>query len=561
MVKHSVDFALIRGLRVTRRIRAALRRTALRPTAHRLTALSAGLSALLAAGTTLAQDAPAATTEADKPVAATEEQPPAADATTAGTDPAADATADASASADTSASATSDAVVDTSGGGGLFEAAAAGEITSGSSVSETPKRFEFSGYVRGDAFMGKIPEYRQGYMQAAYGEMSLQLQTTRTEYGDAYAETRLRYGMMGGNTKYEAELREGYVNAYLGPVDVRLGQQIIVWGKADGFNPTNNLTPTNLSIRSPHDEDRRVGNFASRMFLNLDPIRIEGVWVPLYRAVELPPFTYPKYVVEGSTTYPKPEFLRSTYAGKLHLNLSAIDMSFSYLYGYALLPGLTLQKLTSGADEIPPGGEPEVRVSRTAYKQHVIGFDFSTTLGESFGLRGEAAYRKPLHYQRLLEAPRPDVQYTLGLDTSFGPVMVIAQYLGRYTFDWQKDGPESPSDTDQLWTTGSAGAQPQVLEALAGTNQMLFQQLAEIQHLASLRLSWTGMHEALTVSALGLMNFTTKEWAAVPKLGYRLDDTILLSLGGEIYSGPPGTLLGLIDSVLSAGYAELKVFY
>lgn len=470
------------------------------------------------------------------------------------------AEADVAASVEASAADTSGVVVDTSGGGGLFEAASAGELSTDNSGGGTPQRYELSGYVRGDAFMGKIPEYRQGYLQAAYGEMSLQLRTKRTEYGDAFAEARLRYGMQGGDPRYETELREGYVNAYLGPVDIRLGQQIIVWGKADGFNPTNNLTPTNLSIRSPHDDDRRVGNFASRVFLNMEPVRLEGVWVPLYRAVELPPFQYPKYVVEGSTTYPKPEFLRGTYAGKLHINLPSIDASVSYLYGYALLPGLTLQQLTSG-DNIPVGGQPEVRISRTAYKQHVIGFDFSTTLGESFGLRGEAAYRMPLHYERLIEAPRPDVQYTLGVDTTLGSVSVIAQYLGRYTLDWQKDGPETAGDPEDLWTNSAANAEPEVVNALAGTNQMLFQQLAEIQHLASLRLAWTGMHEALTVSALGLVNVTTKEWAALPKLGYKLDDTILLSLGGEIYSGPPDTLFGWIDSVLSAGYVELKVFF
>lgn len=464
------------------------------------------------------------------------------------------------AGADASVTTADDTVVDTSGGGGLFEAASAGELTTDSAGGGSSQRYELSGYVRGDAYMGKIPEYRQGYMQAAYGEMSLQLRTKRTEYGDAFAETRFRYGMQGGEARYEGELREGYVNAYLGPVDIRLGQQIIVWGKADGFNPTNNLTPTNLSIRSPHDDDRRVGNLASRVFLNMEPVRLEGVWVPLYRAVELPPFEYPTYVVEGSTTYPKPEFLRGTYAGKLHLNLPAVDASVSYLYGYALLPGLTLQQLTSG-DQIPVGGEPEVRISRTAYKQHVIGFDFSTTLGESFGLRGEAAYRMPLHYERLIEAPRPDIQYTLGLDTNLGSVSLIAQYLGRYTFDWQKDGPETPGDTDQLWTNAPSAAEPDVLNALAGTNQMLFQQLAQVQHLASLRVAWTGMHDALSLSALGLVNVTTREWAAMPKLGYKLDDTILLSLGGEIYSGPPDTLFGWIDSVLSAGYVELKVFF
>lgn len=452
----------------------------------------------------------------------------------------------------------SDPVVDTSEGVGLFEAASSGELTS--DVGESSRRYDISGYVRADAFMGKIPDYRQGYMQAAYGELSLQVRTKRTEYGDAYAETRFRYGMQGGDPKHEMELREGYVNAYLGPVDLRLGQQIIVWGKADGFNPTNNLTPTNLSIRSPHEDDRRVGNFASRMFINMEPVRLEGVWVPMYRAVELPPFSYPRYVGEGSPTYPKPEFLRGTYAGKLHLNLASVDASISYLYGYGLLPGLTLQQLTSG-DAIPTGGQPEVRVSRTAYKHHVIGFDFSTTLGESFGLRGEAAYRRPLHHERLLEAPRPDVQYTLGLDTNFGALSVIAQYLGRYTFDWQKDGPQTPGDPERLWTNSIANAEPEVLTALAGTNQMLFQQLAQVQHLASLRLAWTGMHDSLTVSALGLVNVTTHEWAALPKLSYKLDDTILLSVGGEIYSGPPDTLFGWIDTVLSAGYTELKVFF
>ena len=34
-------------------------------------------------------------------------------------------------------------------------------------------------------------------------------------------------------------------------------------------------------------------------------------------------------------------------------------------------------------------------VSRTAYDQQVIGFDFSTALGDVLTLRGEAAYRRP----------------------------------------------------------------------------------------------------------------------------------------------------------------------
>src|SRR5690606_2071909 len=122
------------------------------------------------------------------------------------------------------------------------------------------------------------------------------------------------------------------VNGYFGPIDLRIGQQIIVWGKADGFNPTNNLTPTDLRVRSPQEDDRRVGNFATRVYLNMNPIRLEGVWVPLYKPVELPEnLNYPRYVVVGESDFPAPEFLRGTWASKLHLLFGSFDASFSYL--------------------------------------------------------------------------------------------------------------------------------------------------------------------------------------------------------------------------------------
>jgi hypothetical protein len=96
---------------------------------------------------------------------------------------------------------------------------------------------------------------------------------------------------------------------------------------------------------------------------------------------------------------------------------------------------------------------------------------------------------------------------------------------------------------------------------VARRNQSLFQQLAEMQHLASLRLEWLTLHETLSLSAIGLMNFTTKEWAAFPKAEYKVTDGMTATVGGEIYAGPEGTLFGLIAAPLSAGYAELKVAF
>jgi hypothetical protein len=424
--------------------------------------------------------------------------------------------------------------------------------------------WDLNGYVRGDLFMGKVPGFQQGHIKAGYGELALQLRVKqeRQGYGDAYAELRLRHGQQGARRDLFVDLREAYVNAYLGPVDFRLGHQIIVWGRADAINPTNNLTPLDLRIRSPVEDDRRLGNMGARAFLNLTPVRIEGVWMPLYRSVEFPDIPFPRYVVAGDPDFPEPEWVNGLWAGRVHLELAAFEMSGSYLYGYAPFPGLALQDFTAGVDP------PEVRISRTAYKHHVAGFDFSTALGEVLAVRGEAAYRRPIDYENRIYAPRPDVQYVLGVDRGFGPVHVIVQYLGRYVFDWQREtGPETPVDPGELvrFQTLTPLLQQAITDAinedLAARNQVIFSQTAEVQHLASLRLEWLTLHEALSLSALGMVNFTTEEWLVYPKLRYQLTDRMSTYVGAEIYVGPDGTLLGLIDELMSAGYAELRYSY
>jgi hypothetical protein len=85
------------------------------------------------------------------------------------------------------------------------------------------------------------------------------------------------------------DVREAYVNAYLGPLDLRLGKQIIVWGRADLLNPTSNLTPVDFHSRSPIEDDRRIGNLGARAFLRFSPVRLEGAWLPTYAATQMPP--------------------------------------------------------------------------------------------------------------------------------------------------------------------------------------------------------------------------------------------------------------------------------
>jgi len=441
--------------------------------------------------------------------------------------------------------------------GGLFEQSQASAAAAAGTGADA---FKLSGYVRGDMFVGKVPGASQGEIKAGYGEAALIARTKKGTYGDGFAELRLRYGMQS-ETQQQAvmDVREAYVNTYLGPLDIRMGKQIIVWGRADLLNPTNNLTPNDMRVRSAIEDDRRLGNVAVRANLRLEPVRIEGVWIPSYVPSELPPIDLPQFVVYGSPTYPKPELDKGLLAGRVHLELPSVDMSVSYLHGYAPLPGLTQTSLTFSSTN------PSVVISRTAYKHQVVGFDFATAVGDIVALRGEVAYRKPYDYEKLYApTPKPDLQYVLGADHTFGSLSVIAQYVGRYTFHWAKeDGPLAGAiDPTLLQTDNPTVSKQEAVESvnlqLAKNNQILFSQTAKIQHLATARVEWLTLHDTLSLSMLGLVNITTKEWMAAPKIGYRLSDNMMAYIGAEILTGPKDTLFGLVDQKMSAGYVELR---
>lgn len=445
------------------------------------------------------------------------------------------------------------------GGAGLFEqsnAAASGP------AAPSLGGLQLNGYMRGAVYEGKVPGERDADLKAAYGELALQARTAKSPNGDGFAEARFRYGRMGDQQQTTVDIREAYVNAYLGPVDLRLGKQIVVWGRADILNPTNNITPNDLRIRSPIEDDRRLGNVGARGFLRVAPFRLEGVWMPFYVPSELPQVFLPQFVSFGSPIYPQPRVRDGLAAARLHLELPSIEMSVSYLVGAAPLPGLTLTSLTFDVEN------PSVVVARTAYRHQVVGFDFSTAIGDWIALRGEAAYRRPFDHANKIEAARPDLQYALGADHNFGQVSVIVQYLGRYVFDWRKEaGPASELNPDVLRMTPEEGRSYReqftsaINSQLANLNQILFSQTAQVQHLASARVEWLTLHDTLSLSMIGLYNVTTREWMAAPKLGYRLSDTMTAYLGAEVLTGPKGTLFGIVDQTLSAGYAELRATF
>jgi len=419
----------------------------------------------------------------------------------------------------------------------LFEDAIKGTAKQPQFMEDKP--YELNGFMRGVFFGGKIPHTEKVEMKSGYAEAALKLRVRKQSYGDGFAEIRFRRGYEFGENVSEVNLREAYVNTYTGRFDFRIGHQIIVWGRADGFNPTNNMTPQNILVRSPDEDDRREGNFLVRSLWNLHPIRLEFIWVPVYTASVLPTqlIPLPQGITLGPMDLPTSDLKNGSLALKLELELASMDGSVSYFQGFNPMPGITATIQ-----------EPNVQVRPKPYRVRVIGADVATVIGP-LGIRSEFAYRQPVEeYTTESHIPNPDLHYILGLEKSWGDMSLIVQYIGRKVLNFTELEP--PQSVMELMNY-----------EIATKNRMIASQQHEISHAVSFRPAWRLLHEILNLEFLGFYNFTTGEGLFRPKLTYEFTDALKGTLGGDIYSGPSETLFGTIDETLGALFIELRISF
>jgi hypothetical protein len=91
------------------------------------------------------------------------------------------------------------------------------------------------------------------------------------------------------NDPYRIDSYAAYVDVYnvLPHLDLRIGRQVVTWGVADKFSPTNNLNSLDLS--DPLLFGRALANQMVR--LDWNPWRdlvLTAVWVPIFRPAQLP---------------------------------------------------------------------------------------------------------------------------------------------------------------------------------------------------------------------------------------------------------------------------------
>lgn len=325
------------------------------------------------------------------------------------------------------------------------------------------------------------------------------------------------------------ELREGYVHVYAGDLELRVGKQIIVWGRADEINPTDWLSARNLTLLLPDSFDQRIGIFAVKADYYLPKgFRVTGVWQPVPTTSVIPLPSVPG--ISFQRQLPDVEIENGELGFKLDQSGGDIEWSVSYFTGFNKLPEVSLI--------VPP--PPVTVVGLSHHRIHGAGADFVYIHG-SWGFRGEGAYvhtKNPKGRRRDIQTPY--AFYVFGIEKDFGnSTNVIVQYYGRRVFHKYETVLGLPDDQ------------------LAQYNALFTSQLDTWQNGVSVRFNKKWWNDTLDLDLTYVINFERTNWFLRPKLTYDLTDEWKATVGGEIYKGENLSQFGFLEENTTA-FAEMR---
>lgn len=196
------------------------------------------------------------------------------------------------------------------------------------------------------------------------------------------------------------ELREAYLEYVSDTWDLRAGRQIIVWGKADGIQVTDQVCPMDLTEFLARDfDDIRIPVEALKFRLLGETSNFELVWVPFFSPAQLPgqdnPWALPGswadtglspdlQVVILDPQEPERKLGNSEIFTRLSFFLPGVDLALSGFYTWDDYGVANRETRFQGNFEI-------LEFSSRYYRVGGFGADFSMPAGQ-FVVRGESAF-------------------------------------------------------------------------------------------------------------------------------------------------------------------------
>jgi hypothetical protein len=323
-------------------------------------------------------------------------------------------------------------------------------------------------------------------------------------------------------------IRQGYVQVATGPFDFRAGLQMFPWGRADGINPTDNLTPRQLTFLTRDFDDQRFGTPALSASWFSDPISLTAIWLAGFRQSVLPwptPFFQTRDIRPASPS--------DQWAAKLESVQGSFEGSLSYYDGYDVLP--TAAFLNE---------EPVSQLLLAHGRVRVLGGDFALPVGRVV-IRGELARSLTDDPQsEAVFSARPQSYAVMGGEHTFGDYFdVDVQYYFRHV-----DGNPVPA--------GLTGEDQQLGQELAVTAQ----QYDRIDRGYTFRIADQWLNETLEASVSGVFSTVRRGYLVRPMVKYKATDELTIGLGADVLHGDADSIYGAL-SKNSTTYLEFRWGY
>jgi len=359
-----------------------------------------------------------------------------------------------------------------------------------------------TGAIRTDFYQSsRTFDNSQGFLGVTFQAEALPKFSDRVD-----GKISLRAGASGPerNGASRSDFIEAYATVHSDRADLRIGKQIVPWGRADGINPTDNLTPRDYAVQLPLEEDQRFGVFGAKLDVMLTAHGTLSVFAaPRFVPARLPwpqdanpPQDRPTHAVQTGVRY--------------NVVDEGLDWSVSYFRGNAHIPGLQ-----------PSGVLTYDRI-------RVLGADVARNFGR-FGVRAEAAYTQTDDSDGRDPFTRnPQLYWVAGVDRTFFDNLNINLQLFRRTVFAYRTLPTAPPEA----------------AAAALQSAILFGQRDRINNGFTFRVSDKWFNDTLGAEVLCIANTTRHDFYLRPLVTYAFTDDWKGMVGAEYFSGRYDTQFG-----------------
>jgi hypothetical protein len=431
----------------------------------------------------------------------------------------------------------------------LYSGVASAQSLFENNTKENKAKIDLGGYVRGN-LAGGSEKYDFSHV---FAELCLS-PALSVNKSALKADVRFREEYLFNIHDNTIEVKELYASYQSQFIDFSLGNQIIQWGRTDGFNPTNKITPINYFFISPESDDQRLSNFMLRCKIHLNAeIELDLIGIPFYKASV---YRYELFLDDENTQflqadYPSKNIENASIAARLNFEYPELGFSLSYSTGYNPFHGFDIQSI----DWNPDGSYVISNIAR-AYRHNTLGADFSIPVKNCI-LRCEMACQLTEDYDEQIYIPNPDISYVGGLEYTIWGSTVLFQYIGKYVLDFNPLS--EPILADPLNPLAvSKYAEECIAFESAQFNRKAFDQQEKTNHALFLSVNKEFFYNTLYLECSMYYNITSESYIIRPGLKYTLDDNLSLWFGGSHMSGPDKSIFKYSSAVLNGFFLSLK---